>query len=43
MSGEYEFDPFEYAKELEAGEDLGRATSPSPGDAGRRAAWDVPA
>jgi putative spermidine/putrescine transport system substrate-binding protein len=25
MSGEYEYDPFEYAKELEAGEDLGRS------------------
>src|SRR6185436_11389955 len=25
MSGEYEYDPFEYAKALEEGEDLGRS------------------
>jgi putative spermidine/putrescine transport system substrate-binding protein len=30
MSGEYEYDPFEYAKELEAGEDLGRSDLDEP-------------
>ena len=43
MSGEWEYDPYEYAEELAAGEDLGRSDLSSPEQGGGRARAHVAA